>query len=403
MEIKIYYTDNGSLPQDGDLGNFLVTVLPLYSSTHANMERMKDGDIPLYMLANCVETIVASLDDASIYAQSKINAIWESLRPLREGETSPNAASQDFRCKRHYEETLIFAGVYYVLNSRATKNYDLLEAIKQKAAYDENTKPYFDFVINRATAKKDETEDPKRIEANNKMTAFMKETNGMNDEVKLKAYQRKIEEEQASEVPNNYFLSMLCTHAEVISKRLTREELNTNHAHQTTTNQTKELDVYTIEKILAVLKENAPEILNRVSELIIYLAYRHGTVTEQVKAICNQYSTESSKQEQTPINSSNPLKPNGKPALEMRIRNNYKLKIVQFAHLIAQYGWLMASEPNQNLSIADVNAWFGKIFNYDFEAQSGRLSTLYTSGNYKGLGDDINKLLEQEHKSRLNS
>ena len=90
-----------------------------------------------------------------------------------------------------------------------------------------------------------------------------------------------------------------------------------------------------------------------------------------------------------------------RPALKMQLAHKYKMKFTQLLQLIYKGKWIVSAEEGE-LAMSDVNYWFGSILNgYNFDAQSGALSNLYTtSENWKSLAQDIYSLANTEHLSR---
>lgn len=90
-----------------------------------------------------------------------------------------------------------------------------------------------------------------------------------------------------------------------------------------------------------------------------------------------------------------------RPALKMQLAHKYKMKFTQLLQLIYKDKWIVSAEEGE-LALSDVNYWFGSILNgYNFDAQSGALSNLYTtSDNWKSLAQHIYSLANTEHLSR---
>ena len=90
-----------------------------------------------------------------------------------------------------------------------------------------------------------------------------------------------------------------------------------------------------------------------------------------------------------------------RPALKMQLAHKYKKNITQLLQLIYKDKWIVSAEEGE-LALSDVNYWFGSILNgYNFDAQSGALSNLYTtSDNWKSLAQHIYSLANTEHLSR---
>lgn len=90
-----------------------------------------------------------------------------------------------------------------------------------------------------------------------------------------------------------------------------------------------------------------------------------------------------------------------RPALKMQLAHKYKMKFTQLLQLIYKDKWIVSAEEGE-LALSDVNYWFGSILNgYNFDAQSGALSNLYTtSENWKSLAQDIYSLANTEYLSR---
>lgn len=91
-----------------------------------------------------------------------------------------------------------------------------------------------------------------------------------------------------------------------------------------------------------------------------------------------------------------------RPALKMQLAHKYKMKFTQLLQLIYKDNWIVSAEEGE-LALSDVNFWFGSILNgYNFDAQSGALSNLYTtSDNWKSLAQDIYSLANTEHRRRM--
>ena len=91
-----------------------------------------------------------------------------------------------------------------------------------------------------------------------------------------------------------------------------------------------------------------------------------------------------------------------RPALKMQLAHKYKMKFTQLLQLIYKDNWIVSAEEGE-LALSDVNYWFGSILNgYNFDAQSGALSNLYTTtDNWKSLAQDINSLANTEYRRRM--
>ena len=79
-----------------------------------------------------------------------------------------------------------------------------------------------------------------------------------------------------------------------------------------------------------------------------------------------------------------------------------KIRMAQFIDLTWRNGWY-ESRNGEALTLEDVNYWFGAIMHYDFDAQSGALSDLYSKDSRaQKLGDTLTDYIDAEVKRREN-
>lgn len=76
--------------------------------------------------------------------------------------------------------------------------------------------------------------------------------------------------------------------------------------------------------------------------------------------------------------------------------------MTQFIELTYKDGWYK-STSNEDLTLEDVNYWFKAILKYDFDGQSGALSSMYTDSDkrWSKLSETLYDLAQKEHNKRL--
>lgn len=82
---------------------------------------------------------------------------------------------------------------------------------------------------------------------------------------------------------------------------------------------------------------------------------------------------------------------------KIRLKKDMKIKSMmnQFIHLTWKSGWY-ENEEGGNITMYDVNYQYGCLVCEDFNKESGNLSSLYKGGNYKGLKEEISKIMQTQ-------
>jgi hypothetical protein len=168
MRIRNFYKSRADLEKMQGVRKFLVPIVTkFYNGEVEGAQRLKDTSLPTPTLFNCMETILARLNEKE-YPELLVGEIWDELRLKSQKPSTEHRLIHffdfnyyDYRVNRWYEATVIFGAVYFVM---AFENPDLrccLGAIKNKAVYSPDAIPYFN-VFEKELARRDKavTDDP---------------------------------------------------------------------------------------------------------------------------------------------------------------------------------------------------------------------------------------------------
>lgn len=110
---------------------------------------------------------------------------------------------------------------------------------------------------------------------------------------------------------------------------------------------------------------------------------------EKLKARCDMLKAEN---EKLKTQLEHKCKPVTKP---IRIKKEFQSKMSQFLHL-AWKKKMFEDEKGGSVTLKEVNDAFTEFLDFDFNAWSGNLSTLYKGGNWKGLENDIGEVIDTQ-------
>lgn len=127
-------------------------VMRFYQNETELTERIKENSLSQTTLFNCVSTITEKLKSEE-FPEAFVNEIWDDIKHIR-GKKNDDIQKQpirnmlkfdyEYNANRWYEATVIFACVYMVLALDCPNKVNCLTLIKEKGAYNEDAKPYFE-------------------------------------------------------------------------------------------------------------------------------------------------------------------------------------------------------------------------------------------------------------------
>jgi len=127
-------------------------VIRLYQNETETTERIKEDSLSQTTLFNCVSTITEKLKNEE-FPEAFINEMWDDVKHIR-GKKNTDIHNQpirhalnldyEYNANRWYEATVIFACVYMVMAIDCPDKKDCLSVIKEKGAYNDDAKPYFE-------------------------------------------------------------------------------------------------------------------------------------------------------------------------------------------------------------------------------------------------------------------
>jgi hypothetical protein len=127
-------------------------VIRFYQNETETTERIKENSLSQTTLFNCVSTITEKLKSEE-FPEAFVNEIWDDIKHIR-GKKNDDIQNQpirnmlnldyEYNANRWYEATIIFACVYMVLALDCPNKENCLSIIKEKGAYNEDAKPYFE-------------------------------------------------------------------------------------------------------------------------------------------------------------------------------------------------------------------------------------------------------------------
>ena len=127
-------------------------VIRFYQNETETTERIKENSLSQTTLFNCVSTITEKLKSEE-FPEAFVNEIWDDIKHIR-GKKNDDIQNQlirnmlnldyEYNANRWYEATVIFACVYMVLALDCPNKESCLTLIKEKGAYNEDAKPYFE-------------------------------------------------------------------------------------------------------------------------------------------------------------------------------------------------------------------------------------------------------------------
>jgi len=127
-------------------------VIRFYQNETETTERIKENSLSQITLFNCVSTITEKLKSEE-FPEAFVNEIWDDIKHIR-GKKNDDIRNQpirnmlnldyEYNANRWYEATVIFACVYMVLAFDCPNKESCLSIIKEKGAYNEDAKPYFE-------------------------------------------------------------------------------------------------------------------------------------------------------------------------------------------------------------------------------------------------------------------
>jgi hypothetical protein len=161
MRIRNFYRSRPDLDKMQGVRQFLVPIVTkFYNGEVEGAQRLKDTSLPTPTLFNCMETILARLNEKE-YPELLVGEIWDDLRLKSQKPSTEHRLVHffdfnyyEYRVNRWFEATVIFGAVYFVM---AFENPDLrccLSAIKNKAVYSPEAIPYFN-VFEKELARRD--------------------------------------------------------------------------------------------------------------------------------------------------------------------------------------------------------------------------------------------------------
>lgn len=126
-------------------------VIRFYQNETESTERIKENSLSQTTLFNCVGTITETLKKEE-FPEAFINEIWDDIKHIRgkKNEDTQNplknilSLDYEYNANRWYEATIIFACVYMVMAIDCPDKVNCLTMIKEKGAYNEDAKAYFE-------------------------------------------------------------------------------------------------------------------------------------------------------------------------------------------------------------------------------------------------------------------